>query len=87
MGQRKKVIFKLFLDMELKEVIVFGYQGDFISSRPMCVLSVNDNYIICCVKIINLIDQYLILCSLWVVLICFCSSKMVKKKSKEKVLS
>lgn len=51
MGQRKKVIFKLFLDMELKEVIVFGYQGDVISSGPMCVLSVNDNYIICCVRL------------------------------------
>ena len=51
MGQRKKVIFKLFLDMELKEVIVFGYQDDVISSGPMCVLSVNDNYIICCVRL------------------------------------
>lgn len=51
MGQRKKVIFKLFLDMELKEVIVFGYQGDVISSGPMCVLSVNDNYIICGVRL------------------------------------
>lgn len=29
-NEKKKVIFKLFLDMELKEVIVFGYQVDVV---------------------------------------------------------